>query len=204
MKTKLILMSAMVALISATATFARTPVPQSNGTVVKEGRGYHRYNPYKGWNDSHVSIGVGLGFGGYYPGYYGGGYYGGGYGYGGYPYCGGYGYGYPGVRLGFGYPGYGYGSSYGGYSGGYYGGYGSSYGGYANGGSYNGGRSYGYNGNVVARVQQRLARAGFYRGSVDGVMGPRTRYAITAYERQHGLRVDGQIDRQLLATLGLA
>lgn len=57
---------------------------------------------------------------------------------------------------------------------------------------------------TVAAVQRRLARGGYYRGAVDGVIGQGTRSAIRAYERNNGLRVDGRIDRQLLATLGLA
>ena len=38
----------------------------------------------------------------------------------------------------------------------------------------------------VAELQRRLARAGYYRGSVDGVLGPQTRRAIRAYEADHG------------------
>ena len=57
---------------------------------------------------------------------------------------------------------------------------------------------------TVAAVQRRLARAGYYHGAVDGVIGNGTRSAIRAYERNHGLAVDGRIDRRLLATLGLA
>ena len=57
---------------------------------------------------------------------------------------------------------------------------------------------------TVAAVQRRLARGGYYRGAIDGVIGNGTRTAIRAYERNNGLRVDGRIDRQLLATLGLA
>jgi hypothetical protein len=44
-------------------------------------------------------------------------------------------------------------------------------------------------GSSVRQIQLRLARAGYYRGPVDGVMGPRTRYAIRAYERSHNSRV---------------
>ena len=57
---------------------------------------------------------------------------------------------------------------------------------------------------TVAAVQRRLARGGYYRGAIDGVIGNGTRSAIRAYERNNGLRVDGRIDRQLLATMGLA
>jgi hypothetical protein len=57
---------------------------------------------------------------------------------------------------------------------------------------------------LVVQVQRRLAGAGYYRGAIDGVVGNRTRSAIRSYERTHGLRVDGQIDQRLLATMGLA
>ena len=97
----------------------------------------------------------------------------------GYPY--GYGY-YP---YGYGYYPYGYG-----YGGGYYG-YGSGYYGYGNGyygSGYYGNRYYGYNSHQssVASLQRQLARAGYYRGSIDGIMGPRTRYALRVYQHDHG------------------
>jgi Putative peptidoglycan binding domain len=57
---------------------------------------------------------------------------------------------------------------------------------------------------TVIAVQRRLARNGYYRGAIDGVIGDGTRSAIRSYERAHGLRVDGFIDPQLLATMGLA
>ncbi len=95
---------------------------------------------------------------------------------GGFPFFG-YGYGY--YPYGYGYYPYGYGPGYYGYGGGYYGDgyYGRSYYG-----------SSGYNGNRsgVARLQQQLARAGYYRGAIDGIMGPRTRYAWRAYQHDHG------------------
>ena len=57
---------------------------------------------------------------------------------------------------------------------------------------------------TVAAVQRRLARGGYYHGSIDGVIGPGTRTAIRGFERNNGLPVDGVIDRQLLRTMGLA
>ena len=141
------------------------------------------------FRDSRVSWGVGIGLGSpFYGGY---GY--SGYGYGGYGY-GGYGYGgNPGYYGG--YP-YGYGNPYGA-------GYGTGY--YTNGYPYYGRSVYrGYSGSVVARVQGRLARAGYYAGPIDGVIGPRTRYAIRVYESRHGLPADGRIDSRLLAVMGLA
>ncbi len=63
---------------------------------------------------------------------------------------------------------------------------------------------YGVNGSLVVQVQRRLASAGYYSGPIDGVIGSGTRRAIRAYERSHGLPVDGVIHRRLLATMGLA
>jgi hypothetical protein len=57
---------------------------------------------------------------------------------------------------------------------------------------------------TVAAVQRHLTRAGYYHGAVDGVIGNETRRAVRAFERNHGLAVDGRIDRRLLATMGLA
>jgi hypothetical protein len=56
---------------------------------------------------------------------------------------------------------------------------------------------------TVAAVQRRLARGGYYHGSIDGVIGQGTRTAIRAFERNNGLPVDGVIDTQLLRTMGL-
>jgi hypothetical protein len=57
---------------------------------------------------------------------------------------------------------------------------------------------------TVAAVQRRLARGGYYHGSIDGVIGPGTRTAIRAFEHNNRLPVDGIIDPQLLRTMGLA
>lgn len=103
---------------------------------------------------------------------------------------------YFGVGLGYPYYGYGY-PYYGSYPYGYGYGYYSPRTTYYAGGRIN-------DDATVAAVQRRLARGGYYHGSVDGVIGNGTRAAIRAYERNNGLPVDGEIDRQLLRTLGLA
>jgi Putative peptidoglycan binding domain len=65
------------------------------------------------------------------------------------------------------------------------GGWGYPYGYY--GGGYGSGYGYGdSSGSRVAELQSRLARAGYYHGAIDGIMGPATRRAIRAYERDHG------------------
>jgi hypothetical protein len=67
---------------------------------------------------------------------------------------------------------------------------------------------YGYNGlapdQVVVDVQAQLQREGYYAGPIDGVLGPMTRQAITAYQSDHGLAITSTIDRPTLATLGLS
>jgi len=79
------------------------------------------------------------------------------------------------------------------------------YGGYPYNNSYYGSASgYGYAGSTVASVQRRLGEFGYYHGPVDGVIGPRTRSAIAAFESRNGLVVDGTISRPLLNRLGLA
>jgi N-acetylmuramoyl-L-alanine amidase len=53
----------------------------------------------------------------------------------------------------------------------------------------------------VPGVQARLANLGWNPGPVDGVVGPRTRRAIRAFQRSCGLRPTGSIDDALLAKL---
>ena len=96
---------------------------------------------------------------------------------------------------------WGYGTSWGYYPYSYYGGY--PYSGYNNYYSYYR-PTYGYNASMVAAVQRRLGRLGYYHGVVDGVIGPQTRGAIAAFESRNGLAVDGTISRPLLDRLGLA
>ncbi len=52
-------------------------------------------------------------------------------------------------------------------------------------------------------MRRQLAQSGYYHGAIDGVIGEGTRRAIRSYERANGLHVDGEIDDQLLSTMGL-
>ena len=56
---------------------------------------------------------------------------------------------------------------------------------------------------AVVAVQQRLARDGYYRGQIDGVLGPETRAAIAEYQRNYGLRVTGAVTPETLQALGM-
>jgi len=52
-----------------------------------------------------------------------------------------------------------------------------------------------------AELQTLLGRAGFDAGSPDGVLGPKTRAAVVAYQTRAGLPADGHISGRLLDAL---
>lgn len=54
----------------------------------------------------------------------------------------------------------------------------------------------------LRRVQRGLNRAGYDAGPVDGMLGPRTRQAIRAWQIDHGQPVSGFVTPDLLAGLG--
>ena len=60
----------------------------------------------------------------------------------------------------------------------------------------------------ITDVQQKLQADNLYSGKIDGVLGPETRRAIADYQKQNGLRVTANLDRQtrdsLLGTTGTA
>ena len=132
----------------------------------------------------------------------------------GYPYGYGYGYGYP--------YGSGYGYDSGGYSGSYYDdqngydssnydqrGYDSSNYDQRGDDSSNYDRN-GYGSNdrsavaaEVADLQDKLARAGYYHGRIDGVLGPETRHALVRYQSAKGLEPSGNLTPDTLRSLGM-
>ena len=57
---------------------------------------------------------------------------------------------------------------------------------------------------VIANVQATLLQQGYYRGDVDGLIGPLTRAALADYQRDHGLYETAAIDRPTLESLGMA
>ena len=66
---------------------------------------------------------------------------------------------------------------------------------------------YGYNQmeprQVMVRVQRELRRDGYYRGAIDGLIGPMTRSALARFQRDNGLYVTRRIDGPTLAALGV-
>ena len=57
---------------------------------------------------------------------------------------------------------------------------------------------------VISETQALLQQMGYYRGDVDGLLGPLTREALAAYQADQGLTTTAAIDEPTLETLGLA
>ena len=57
---------------------------------------------------------------------------------------------------------------------------------------------------VIADVQAELQQMGYYQGEVDGLLGPMTRQALTAYQADQGLTTTAAIDEPTLNSLGLS
>ena len=56
-------------------------------------------------------------------------------------------------------------------------------------------------GDEVRRLQEDLARYGYYEGDIDGVYGNQTRRAVEEFQYQHGLSADGMAGRITLTVL---
>jgi hypothetical protein len=56
---------------------------------------------------------------------------------------------------------------------------------------------------VIADVQAELQQMGYYQGEVDGLLGPLTRQALTAYQADQGLATTAAIDEPTLDSLGM-
>jgi hypothetical protein len=57
---------------------------------------------------------------------------------------------------------------------------------------------------VIAQTQDLLQQMGYYKGEVDGLLGPLTRDALIAYQADQGLTQTAAIDQPTLDSLGLA
>jgi len=55
---------------------------------------------------------------------------------------------------------------------------------------------------TIAAAQRALTQLGYATGTADGVMGPATRRAIAAFQKDHGLAEDGRLSLALVAMLG--
>jgi hypothetical protein len=57
---------------------------------------------------------------------------------------------------------------------------------------------------TVGAVQSQLAKLGYYRGAIDGVVGDETEAALARYQEEHDLSVTGTLTAATLQSLGLA
>ena len=62
---------------------------------------------------------------------------------------------------------------------------------------------FGSTGSEVKSIQTKLKSLGYYKGSVDGIYGTQTKNAVTAFQRNCGITVDGIAGPQTLLYLGL-
>ncbi len=64
--------------------------------------------------------------------------------------------------------------------------------------------SQGNTGQTVRTIQTKLKNWGYYKGSVDGIFGPKTKEAVKYFQRKNGLKVDGIVGPQTLKALGIS
>jgi N-acetylmuramoyl-L-alanine amidase len=62
---------------------------------------------------------------------------------------------------------------------------------------------YGSKGTEVKTVQTKLKSWGYYKGNVDGVFGWKTRTAVIAFQKKHGLKGDGIVGTATSKALGI-
>lgn len=56
---------------------------------------------------------------------------------------------------------------------------------------------------IISSVQEALRAEGYYFGAVDGELGPATRQALAAWQRDHGLAITTVIDEPTVQSLGI-
>lgn len=63
--------------------------------------------------------------------------------------------------------------------------------------------SMGSRGSEVRQIQQRLKDWGYYKGSVDGIYGTKTRSAVIKFQKNHDITADGICGPKTLELIGL-
>ena len=56
----------------------------------------------------------------------------------------------------------------------------------------------------VKLVQQKLKNWGYYKGSVDGIYGSKTKTAVILFQKRNGLVADGIVGNKTLAAMGIS
>ncbi len=63
--------------------------------------------------------------------------------------------------------------------------------------------SMGSRGQEVRKIQQRLKEWDYYKGSVDGIYGTKTKQAVIKFQKNHGITADGICGSKTLELIGL-
>ncbi len=56
----------------------------------------------------------------------------------------------------------------------------------------------------VKTVQQKLKNWGYYKGTVDGIYGSKTKAAVKLFQKKNGLAVDGIVGKKTASALGMS
>jgi len=63
---------------------------------------------------------------------------------------------------------------------------------------------FGSSGDQVKEIQRRLKDWGYYKGEVDGYYGKETENAVIAFQKKHGITIDGIVGSQTAEKLGIS
>lgn len=56
----------------------------------------------------------------------------------------------------------------------------------------------------IKLVQTKLKRWGYYKGTVDGIYGSKTKSAVRLFQQRNGLKVDGIVGNKTLSAMGIS
>lgn len=62
----------------------------------------------------------------------------------------------------------------------------------------------GSTGSEVREIQTRLKKWGYYKGSVDGIYGTKTKNAVISFQKKNNLKADGIAGKATLAAMGIS
>jgi len=53
----------------------------------------------------------------------------------------------------------------------------------------------------IRQAQTKLHADGYYNGPIDGIVGPKTHSAVTAFQNKQGMPANGELDAATVASL---
>ena len=70
--------------------------------------------------------------------------------------------------------------------------------------TYSAGQAQALTASQTRTMQTKLKRWGYYKGTVDGIFGSKTKAAVKLFQKKNGLVVDGIVGKKTLAALGMS